>query len=60
MLECLAYSKKYINKEFMSKVALRVYQLYKCNNIRDRELPGMLAYLSEIEANLQTRSFYLE
>jgi hypothetical protein len=48
LLDCLAWSKKYINKEFLIRVGVRVLALYKSGSIEDKYIYNILSHLSEI------------
>lgn len=59
-MESLAFSRKYINKDFLGKVGERVLTLFRSGNIHERELAGILSNIAEIEVILHTRSFYVQ
>lgn len=44
----LSLSRKYVNKDFLVKFALRVTQLYKSGNLQEKLLFALLSNLSEI------------
>lgn len=46
LLSSLAYSKKYINRDFLGRVGQRVLALYQSGNLKEKEVPGLLAYIS--------------
>lgn len=55
----LSLSRKYINKDFLLRLAKRVTQLYKSGNLQERFLFPILSNITEIEVNLHTRSIYV-
>lgn len=56
----LSISKKYVNKDFLTKMATRVTVLYKSGNFHERYMFAMLSNLAEIETNLHSRSIYVD
>lgn len=56
----LAISRKYVNKDFLTKMAARVTILYKSGNFHEKYMFAVLSNLAEIETNLHTRSIYVD
>lgn len=55
----LSLSRKYINKDFLLRMAKRITLLYKSGNLQERFLFPILSNITEIEVNLHTRSIYV-
>jgi hypothetical protein len=56
----LSLSRKYINKDFLVRLAQRITHLYKSGNLQEKILFAILSNISEIEVNLHTRSIYVD